>query len=50
VAEYYKNVTGDLTPRSNFKEIERLFDDETVVVSTEENPREVIAKHEGGSK
>jgi hypothetical protein len=37
-------VSGDLTPRSNFKEIERLFDDETVVISTEENPREVIAK------
>jgi len=44
VEDYYKNVSGDLTPRSNFKEIERLFDDETVVISTGENSREVIAK------
>ncbi|KIM85557.1 hypothetical protein PILCRDRAFT_337210 [Piloderma croceum F 1598] len=44
VEDYYKNVSGDLTPRSISSKIERLFDDETVVISTGENPREVIAK------
>jgi hypothetical protein len=44
VEDYYKSVSGDLTPRLNFKEIERLFDDETVVIWTEENLREVTEK------
>lgn len=42
--DYYKKVSGDLTLRLNFKEIERLFDNETVVIWTEENPREVTEK------